>query len=234
MTDVLLVPGFWLRAGSWDQVLPPLLAAGLRPLAITLPGLESVDADRSGIGLRTHIDALVDLIDRSDAPVVLVGHSGAGAVVHGAVDARPDRVTRAVYVDSWPTTNGGSVNTELATDGPDVPLPQWDVFDDEDLVDLTDELRDAFRASAVPTPKGAAYDALELTDERRWDVPVTIVACEFTEAQLDGWLEGGAPWLAEVAKLRDLTVAELPTGHWPQFTRPADLGTLLAEAVTAG
>ncbi len=233
MTDVLLVPGFWLQGDSWTPVLPPLVVAGLTPRAVTLPGLESADADRSGIGLRTHIDALVERIDAAPDPVVLVGHSGGASVVYGAVDARPDRVVRAVYVDAWPTSNGGRVNPDLPAVGDDVPLPGWDAFDDEDLVGLTDEIRQAFTAAAVPTPKGAAYDALELSDERRWDVPTTIVACEFTKAQLAGWLDDGAPWLGEVAKARDLTVVELPTGHWPQLTRPADLGELLARAITS-
>ena len=86
--DIILVPGFWLDASSWEEVTPPLVAAGHQVHPLTLPGLESADAPRAGIGLRTHIDAVVAKIDTFDAPVVLVGHSGGGAIIHGAVDAR--------------------------------------------------------------------------------------------------------------------------------------------------
>ena len=92
--DIILIPGFWLDASSWDAVTPPLVAAGHRVHPLTLPGLESVDADRSGIGLRDHVDAVVAAIDGSPDPVVLVGHSGGGAIAHAAADARPDRVIR--------------------------------------------------------------------------------------------------------------------------------------------
>ena len=70
--DVILIPGFRLDASSWQGVTPVIEEAGHRVHPVTLPGLESVDADRSGIGLRDHIDAVVRLVDRFDEPVVLV------------------------------------------------------------------------------------------------------------------------------------------------------------------
>src|SRR5450830_1472302 len=38
---VVLVPGFWLGAWAWDDVVGPLRDAGLEPHAVTLPGLAS-------------------------------------------------------------------------------------------------------------------------------------------------------------------------------------------------
>ena len=96
MTTLILVPGFWLDASSWSEVTPALETAGHDVRPLTLPGLESRDADRSSLGLADHVAAVVEAIDAADEPVVLVGHSGGGAVVHGAVDQRPDRVTRAI------------------------------------------------------------------------------------------------------------------------------------------
>ena len=66
--DIILVPGFWLDASSWSEVTPPLVAAGHRVHPLTLPGLESVDAARTGVGLREHIDALVAVIDSIENP----------------------------------------------------------------------------------------------------------------------------------------------------------------------
>lgn len=229
--DIILVPGFWLDASSWAEVTPPLVAAGHRVYPLTLPGLESVDAPRAGIGLRDHIDAVVAAIDTIDEPVILVGHSGGGAIIHGAIDARPDRVTRAVYVDSGPLGEGGVINDELPTEGDDVPLPAWDVFEDEDLVDLDDELRAAFRARAIPQPWGVASDPQRLHDERRYDVPATVIACEIPAAQLLAWIAAGHPYMAELARVTDVEYEDLPTGHWPQFTRPAELGAAILAAV---
>lgn len=37
--DVLLIPGLWLTASSWDEVVPGLRTAGLEPVALTMPGV---------------------------------------------------------------------------------------------------------------------------------------------------------------------------------------------------
>jgi pimeloyl-ACP methyl ester carboxylesterase len=229
--DIILVPGFWLDASSWEEVTPPLAAAGHQVHPLTLPGLESADAPRAGIGLRTHIDAVVSTIDAFDAPVVLVGHSGGGAIIHGAVDARPDRVVRAIYVDSGPLGEGGVINDELPEDGDDVPLPPWELFEDEDLTDLNEELRAMFRARAVPQPKGVAQDQQRLHNEARFDVPATVIACEFPSAMLIEMIAAGHPYVAELGRVRDVDYVDLPTGHWPQFTRPAELGAAILAAV---
>ncbi|HET9347559.1 MAG TPA: alpha/beta hydrolase [Arthrobacter sp.] len=229
--DIILVPGFWLDASSWEEVTPPLAAAGHQVHPLTLPGLESADAPRAGIGLRTHIDAVVATIDAFDAPVALVGHSGGGAIIHGAVDARPDRVVRAIYVDSGPLGEGGVINDELPEDGDDVPLPPWELFEDEDLTDLNEERRAMFRARAVPQPKGVAQDQQRLHNEARFDVPATVIACEFPSAMLIEMIAAGHPYVAELGRVRDVDYVDLPTGHWPQFTRPAELGAAILAAV---
>jgi pimeloyl-ACP methyl ester carboxylesterase len=230
--DIILIPGFWLDGSSWDEVVPALKQAGHRTHALTLPGKESKDADRSEITLRDHIDAVVrviDAVDPADGEVVLVGHSGGGAIAHGAVDARPDRVARVVYVDSGPLGEGGVINDELPSENGEVPLPDWSVFDDEDLVDLDDELRAAFRERAIPEPLHVTSDPQRLSDERRYDVPVTVIASEFPSAKLREWMEQGH--LQELAKIRHVDYVDLPTGHWPQFTRPGDLGQAILASV---
>ena len=80
--DIILIPGFWLDGSSWDEVRPALERAGHRVRALTLPGLESADAGRDAIHLRDHVDAVVAAVDESSEPVVLVGHSGGGAIAH--------------------------------------------------------------------------------------------------------------------------------------------------------
>ncbi|PSL37695.1 pimeloyl-ACP methyl ester carboxylesterase [Labedella gwakjiensis] len=233
--DIILVPGFWLDASSWEDVTPALERAGHRVHPLTLPGLESVEADRGGIGLRDHIDAVAAVVDRlsedSGEKVVLVGHSGGGAIIHGVVDARPDRVARAVYVDSGPLGEGGVINDELPSDGDDVPLPPWELFEDADLTDLTDELRVRFRSRAIPEPLRVASDPQRLSDERRYDVPATVIACEFPSATLKEWIAGGHPYVGELGRIRDVEYVDLPTGHWPQFTKPVELGEAIRAAV---
>lgn len=229
--DIIMIPGLWLDASSWDEVIPTLERAGRRVRALTLPGLESADADRRGIGLRDHVDAVIAVIDEAGEPVVLVGHSGGGAIAHAAADARPERVVRVVYVDAGPLGEGQSINDQLPVVGDEVPLPDWSEFDEADLRDLDDELRERFRARAVPSPKGVAYDKQVLSDERRYDVPTTIIGCEFSSDQLREWIAQGHPYVAELAAMRGVEYIDIPTGHWPQFTKPVELGQAIVSAV---
>jgi pimeloyl-ACP methyl ester carboxylesterase len=232
--DIVLIPGLWLDGSSWDEVVPALEQAGHRTHPLTLPGMESKDADRSKITLRDHVDAVVAVIDSFDAAdgqVVLVEHSGGGAIAHAAVDARPDRVARVVYVDSAPLGDGGVINDELPAENGEMPLPDWSRFEDQDLTDLDDELRTKFRGRAIPSPAHVASDPQQLFDVRRYDVPITVISCEFPSAMLRELIEQEHAYVSELAKIHNVDYVDLPTGHWPQFTRPEELGRAILESV---
>ena len=86
---IILVPGFWLGAWAWDEVAAALRADGHDVTAITLPGLESADADRSSITLADHVDAVCAAIQAAGSPVVLAVHSAAGFSGYAASDRVP-------------------------------------------------------------------------------------------------------------------------------------------------
>lgn len=229
-----MIPGLWLDGSSWDEVVSAFEHAGHRTHRITLPGMESPDTDRSGITLRDHVDAVADIIDSLDpaaGKVVLVGHSGGGAIAHAVVDARPDRVSRVVYVDSGPLGDGGVINDELPAEDGEIPLPGWSDFTGEELAGLDDELRSAFRARAIPSPAHVPSDPQRLSDGRRFDVPVTVVACGIPSAAIREWIKQGHPYVHELATIHDVDFVDLPTGHWPQFTRPAELGLAILASI---
>ena len=79
-----------------------------------------------------------------------------------------------------------------------------------------------------------ARDPQQLSDERRYDVPVTVIASEFTSEMLREWIEQGHPYGREFRKIRDVEYVDLPTGHWPQFTRPEELGQAILASVGVG
>ncbi len=229
--DVILIPGLWLDGSSWDRVVPTLERAGHRPVALTLPGMQSASVDRSAIGLHDHVAAVLAAIDAAAGPVVLVGHSAGAATAYAAVDARPDRVARAIYVGGFPTGDGDPpADGYPAVDG-GIPLPDWSAFDEADLVDLDDALRAEFRQRAVPSPEGVGRGPQRLADERRYAVPTTVICPEFTSEALRGWLAAGAAPVRELARIRHVDYVDLPTGHWPQFTRPQELGAAIVAAI---
>jgi hypothetical protein len=44
-------------------------------------------------------------------------------------------------------------------------------------------------------------------------------------------MDAGHPYVEELARIRDVDLVDVPTGHWPQFTRPAELGEAILAAV---
>jgi pimeloyl-ACP methyl ester carboxylesterase len=232
--EIILIPGLWLDGLSWEKVTPMLEEAGHHTHALTLPGMESKDADRSHITRRDHVDAVVAAIDSvnpADGEVVLVGHSAGAAIAYAAIDARPERVARAIYVGGFPLGDGEGDPGGYPAENGEVPLPDWSDFDDADLVDLDDKGRAEFRERAIPSPQGASRDPQQLSDERRYDIPITVICTEFSSETLRSWIERDLAPVREFTKIRDVTYVNLPTGHWPQFTRPEDLANLILGAL---
>jgi pimeloyl-ACP methyl ester carboxylesterase len=228
--DIVLVPGLWMDASLWDAVLPRLEAAGHRPRPLTLPGMAAGD-DRTEVGLAEQVGAVVDVIDTCDGPVVVVGHSAGCGIAHAAVDARPDRVARAVHVAGFPTGDGRSIAPWFQPVAGEVPMPDLADLDETDLRGLDEQQQQQLRARAIPVPGRVVTDTQELYDERRYDVPVTAVATEYTAAALRGWVEAGEGQVSELARMHDVTYVDLPTGHWPQLTRPDDLAEVILAAI---
>jgi pimeloyl-ACP methyl ester carboxylesterase len=229
--DVILIPGFWLDASSWAPVTDALREAGHRPHPVTPLGAGGPAQEVAGITLADQAAAVVALVDTLDGPVVVVGHSGGGAVAHAVADARPGRLARVVYVDSGPLGEGGVVNDELPVVDGVVPMPDRSVFGDEELAGVSEELWEDLRSRSLAVPPLVAAGPQHLHDERRFDVPVTVITSTMPEAVLRELMAQGHPYVAELARVHDVSVVELPTGHWPQHSRPEDLAALVVAAV---
>jgi len=229
--DVILIPGLWLDASSWDDVVPTLRAAGLTPRPLTMPGVGASGDDSSEIGIADWVSAVVAEIDRADGPVVVVGHSGGGNVAWGAADARPDRVARVVLVDTAVPFDGGVISEFPVTDGV-VPFPGWDFFDDDDVADLDDAVRAATAPRARSVPGRVPTDPIRLHDEHRRSVPVTVLSGAFDDAAFRAFVAQWGPYADEFAAIADTEIVRLGTGHWPQFSAPQRLADAIVDAVT--
>jgi pimeloyl-ACP methyl ester carboxylesterase len=222
---IILVPGFWLGAWAWDDVVAALRADGYDVTAVTLPGLESADTDRATVTLSDHVDAICEAVAAAGSPVVLAVHSGAGVPGYAATDRMPEQIAAMIYVDSGPAT--GALDPDF--DGVEMVLPSWqELKEDGSSIDgLSDEQLETFRRRAVPEPGGAIRQAPDLTNDRRLDVPNTVVCTSMTSEQIKEFVNEGYPWIAGLAELRDVSYVDLPTGHWPMWSRCSELAALI-------
>jgi pimeloyl-ACP methyl ester carboxylesterase len=227
---IVLVPGFWLGAWAWDEVCAALRADGHDVTAVTLPGLESADADRSSITMSDHVDAICDAVRAAGAPVVLAVHSGAGAPGYAVTDRIPERIAAMVYVDSGPAT--GALDPDF--DAVEKPLPSREELEEEESLEgLTEEHLETFRRRAVPEPGAALREGAVLTNDARLDVPSTVICTSLTSDQIKGAVKEGYPWIGGLAELRDVIYVDLPTSHWPMWSRPRELARIIGDVATA-
>jgi pimeloyl-ACP methyl ester carboxylesterase len=223
---IVLVPGFWLGAWAWDEVAAALRADGHDVTALTLPGLETLDADRSSVSLSDHVEAICEAIRGAGASVVLAVHSGTGFCGYAASDRVPELIAAMVYVDSAP----GIPPLDPDFDGVEKPLPSYEELAEEENLDgLSEEQLETFRQRAVPEPGGVLREAVELTNDARLDIPSTMLCTGYTSEQVKEAVKEGYAWLAGLKELRDVTWVDLPTSHWPMWSRPKELAAIIRD-----
>ena len=131
-----------------------------------------------------------------------------------------------VYVDSGPAT--GAMDPDF--EGAELPLHTPEKLAEEENLDgLSQEQLDTFQLRAVPEPAGILRDAPELTNDARLDIPTTAIATGFTSDEYKDAIAQGYAWLGGFAELRNITWVDLPTSHWPMWSRPQELAKIIGD-----
>jgi pimeloyl-ACP methyl ester carboxylesterase len=109
--QVVLVHGAWCGGWVWKDVVSELVALGHRVTAPTLTGLGERDHElNDDVGLSTHVDDIVTIIESDDlTDVDLVGWSYGGMVLTGVIARVPHRIRSAFYLDAFVPENGQSL-----------------------------------------------------------------------------------------------------------------------------
>jgi pimeloyl-ACP methyl ester carboxylesterase len=247
MANFVLVPGFWLGAWAWKEVTKLLREKGHEVFPVSLTGLgERVHLGSAETNLDTHVADLVNLIKYNELEdVYLAGHSYAGVVITQAADLIPEKIAKLIYVDTAPLPDGTALidfyqpavreefekSVESEGDGWLLPLPPKDsqLFS-QTLKDVSDEAWARFENLATPQPFNVAYQKLSLKNPQRRALPKLAVLSSFSTAQVKELIASGAPLFQELAD-PNFEFADLPTGHYPMFSRPRELAELLDKAV---
>jgi pimeloyl-ACP methyl ester carboxylesterase len=228
---IILVPGFWLGGWAWDEVADKLRGEGFQVTALTLPGLEAANTDRSSITLSDHIDAICQAVEGAGAPVVMAVHSGTGFSGYAASDRCPEKIAAMVYVDSAPGISPLDADFEEAE-----KAFNWEEIKEEENLDgLSEEQLETFRQRALPEPGGVLRERVPLTNDARRDIPTTMICTGFpSEAYKKYAFEQDWAWLAGVRELNDITWIDLPTSHWPMWSRPGELADIIGNVAAGG
>ena len=245
MAAYVLVGGGWLGGWCWQRVARRLRGEGHEayPVTLTGPG-ERVHLASPEVDLETHITDLVNLVEFEDLrDVVLLGHSYGGLVVTGAADKIPERISELVYLDTAPLPDGGSLIEKFPPElrkrtedrvrelgeGWKFPMPPPEELANMASLEGVDEdhLRLLY-SRATPQPFGTYTQPLHLKNPAGEELPKLGILCSFSLDQVKEMIASGNPLFRELAR-PEWRFVELPTGHYPMFSRPEDLAKLLTD-----
>jgi pimeloyl-ACP methyl ester carboxylesterase len=245
MTTYVLVSGAWLGGWCWQRVARRLRDNGHDAYPATLTGLgERVHLASAQVDLETHITDVVNSIEFEDLhDVVFLGHSYGGLVVTGAADRVPERISQLVYLDTAPLPDGGSLIEKFPTEARERTEEQVQVLGEgwkfpipppEELANIAslegvdeDHLRLLY-SRATPQPFGTYTQPLRLKNPAREELPKLGILCSFSLDQVQEMIASGNPLFREMAS-PNWRFVELPTGHYPMFSRPDNLAELLLD-----
>jgi len=245
MATFVLVPGAWIGAWAWRAVTSALRGAGHEVFPLSLTGLgERVHLARPDIDLDVHVDDVVNLLRYEDLrEVVLVGHSYGGVVTTAAADRATDRIAQLVYIDTGPLPDGFSQNDFTSPeerernaamvadvgDGWRLPPPPWSALAAE-ASDVDDGIVALLNERSVAQAWLTATSPVRLTGA--WEkLPRFGVLSSFTVDQVRE-LAATVPIFRHMAG-DSWRYEELPTWHWPMFSRPVELAQILDRAAPA-
>jgi pimeloyl-ACP methyl ester carboxylesterase len=218
---VVLVHGAWADGSSWAKVIDALSADGVRVVAAPLP-LTSLTDDTA---------ALERTLERVGAPVVLVGHAYAGAVI---ASVRPEKVAALVYVAALAPDEGEKVADVFYRSAPHQRAPKL-APDAHGFIWLPEEAfaaafaqnasaREHARLAAVQRPIAVASITVPVGRPLWKDRPSFFLVAEEDRMIV----RETQSFMAERMRAR---VRSLPVDHAPSVTAPDAVVRLIREAM---
>ena len=135
--NVVLVHGAWADGSSWSKVIRKLHLNGLKAVTVPVPLTSFAD----------DVAALDRTLERTQGPIVLVGHAYAGAVIGSA---RNPRIKALVYVAALAPAEGETVADVFYRNEPHPKAPEL-APDTNGLIWLPEEaFAAAFAQNATP------------------------------------------------------------------------------------
>lgn len=98
LPTIVLIHGAWAGSWVWSKLIPLLERQGWPVVAPDLPGTAANPASADQYSLQGCVDHVIASCSASQGPLILVGHSGGGAVATQVAEALAERVAGVIYV----------------------------------------------------------------------------------------------------------------------------------------
>ena len=229
----VLVHSAWLGAWQWENVAKPLMAAGHTVITPDLPGHGNDKTSPADITMQDYVNTLVDILDRQENPVILVGHSFNGITISRAAELRPQKVKKLVYLTAFLLPNGGSFLGAVQGVEGSKAVENFRLSDDKTYAYVVEEeIQNAFahdipveafngaKPYIVPEPAAPLMYELEITDENFGAIPKVYIEC--TEDRAIPIEIQRAMYNNQVEE-----VFSINSSHTPNFSQPDEVASIL-------
>ncbi len=242
MSHYVLVHGAWEEGAMWDHVSPILKSHNHTVTAIDLPGHGANRGSDPAVTTELYIEALIDVINRLDSSVVLVGHSMNGALISNVAERIPEKIERLVYVTAFLLRNGDNVFDTMAGDTDAEVFSEIEFTDDQAFATLPEPaLRRVGLHDVDDTeiqrilPFMAEWQSSEpflakvvLSERNFGSIPKTYI-----RTTLDRMISPRLQSLM-IENWNVDSVFEITSGHFPTSSKPAELADALLKAALIG
>jgi pimeloyl-ACP methyl ester carboxylesterase len=219
---VILVHGAWADGSSWSKVISRLQQKGVQTVAVQNP-LTSLNDD---------VAAVNRAIASAKGPVVLVGHSWAGAVITQA--GGDPKVKALVYVAAFAPDVGMSIN-DLGKGAPPTPGLKEVVADPSGFLTITKKgIMEDF-AQDLPKTESAVLAATQgPTAAKAFDDKLTVAAWRdkpswYVVSEQDRMIDpNGERAMAKAIKAH---TKEVDASHVSMLSRPDAITAVIMEAI---
>ncbi len=237
--NFVLVHGAWLGAWCWEAVTEELRNRGHNVAVPELAGHGSDTTPPSEITLDGYVQTVGKSVAAWNAPVTLIGHSMAGAVISQTAEIMPDKISRLVYVAAYLLRAGETILQASQQADDSLVSANMIVAPDQSTVSIRQEgLRDVFCADAPPEvaqklvtkarPEPAApfNTSLKISAGRWGAVPRAYIKT----------MQDRAVTLKLQTVMLERTpcdeVLSIDTSHTPFLSQPAELSQLIVHAAS--
>lgn len=233
----VLIHGAWQGAWAWQQLVPPLEAAGHHAIAVDLPGNGHDDTLPEAVTTMLYAEHVAAIIDKIAGPVVVVGHSMGGTVAAQVSELRPERIDVAIYLCAFLLPDGESIFDfyDRAWDDTMTGAHARVTYSADGLLSTIDpeSAKEVFYAQAepgdaseaakrlTPQPEGGRRSKLQLSSENFGRVPRIYIE---TTQDSSVFIELQRRMHAETPCAYVFT---LDTDHAPQLSAPQALAGIL-------
>ena len=230
MSAYVLIHGAWHGGWCWHKVVARLRQAGHRASAPDLPSLGRDRTPLVQVSLQTWTESVCRALNAETEPVILVGHSRAGAIISQAAEALPEKIRTLVYLAGYLLPNGESVAHRAKQDHASLVAPNMQISPDRRSSSLRDAaVRDALygdcadedvvlaQSLLAPEALEPVKTPIQVSEGRFGRVPRVYIEC----------LRDRAVSLGEQRKMASAMpcqrVISMDSDHSPFFSAPDEL-----------